>query len=573
MEKLHYEAGEFITGNVVFQKDQPMKIAFVRIGLLGEERVKALDDSKGSDKVKSKRMFEFTPVTIFGSKARQEAGESSYPFRVKVPENAAPSALVEGKYHIRYELLAEAGFPNSKDLLSTAQKVQIHATIPQAAERNEPVPAFTEKKSYKFKQLSLRCVTNKHLFLAGDSVELDLSIDNKTTKEISRLIITCEQKIKYQSRKDDSTIATLLITRPKLPIRASSSYQEVHHVELPASCQPTCKSANLQISYQINFLCEFQSGSSFSARMPILVARPREVASKTDERRESVPQVIHIESAAEIERQRQIEEEERQQREEEERQKALAAVQASATAAPAAPASAYSSLGPMPAPPQSQMPQHILDANPNLQSYSSGLQSPSQPPLLGHIPEFSSGSIARRQAPAAHPPAFVVAAAAAAATAATAATSTAVAAAPAASPSGAPVACIPPSVASGGPVYPYGHPIYYGGDLYEPRTIPLAGSTPAVESEASTVQMQQLQLQQQQQLAALQLQQQQLQQQQDFFSTPPVPSRANQPKLSTNSSGGVYPSLDNLVAPTGTGRYSLMSSSENVPPAYNPDAM
>lgn len=107
-------------------------------------------------------------------------------------------------------------------------------------------------------------------------MELDLSIENKTAKEIARLIITCEQKIKYQSRKDDSTIATLLVTRPKLPIRASSSYQEVHHIELPASCQPTCKTANLQISYQVNFLCEFQSGSNFSARMPILVARPRQ---------------------------------------------------------------------------------------------------------------------------------------------------------------------------------------------------------------------------------------------------------------------------------------------------------
>ena len=220
LNKDSWEIGETITGNVILRKDAAVAVESVKVRIVGQEWYRVTDsyDVPENKRSKSKIIFDTQWLTISSTpKAKEPAGESRYPIKIKLATDLSPSTNVLETARIYYEIQCEAhaGAPlvASKDLFI------LKALL------NEPVAAFVDKKTFFMKDpITLRCLPDKREYHTNDHIVLDLSVDNRSPKEITRIFVRLVSKLKYGSNKDSKNILTLEITKPKLPILSGQKF-------------------------------------------------------------------------------------------------------------------------------------------------------------------------------------------------------------------------------------------------------------------------------------------------------------------------------------------------------------
>merc|ERR1712232_392024 len=133
---------------------------------------------------------------------------------------------------------------------------------------------FTETKTWGLihkESLLIRSIPNKSKYEPKDIIKLDLNFDNKTKKEITRIITGVHRSLKYGKRTQDTCICEQEIPRNLLPIPSSSKFSEEISLELPGELEASSKSHYISLCYYISFKCEFDNGSDCIIKMPFSV--------------------------------------------------------------------------------------------------------------------------------------------------------------------------------------------------------------------------------------------------------------------------------------------------------------
>eukprot|EP01095_Lingulamoeba_sp_RSL-Kostka_P000784 TRINITY_DN1106_c0_g1_i1.p2 TRINITY_DN1106_c0_g1~~TRINITY_DN1106_c0_g1_i1.p2 ORF type:complete len:453 (-),score=182.97 TRINITY_DN1106_c0_g1_i1:62-1420(-) len=271
LDKYNWEAGEHITGKIIFNTDKELKISKVTLRLLCYEWIQITEsyDVPQHKRTKVKTIFDSHPILIHNQKRREPVGETTYPFSIKLPDESPPTINAPNQAKISYQLKGDLNFPNFPNAMCVSEIIVHHPLS------TDPPVAHTDKKSALFKgSIVLRAVPDKSCYVQDDDVELDLTIDNKTSKEIARIILSLERKMKYGPNKEQKSLKSIDITAPKLPIGPSSRYQEVINFQLPEKLVPTSKSNAIDIIYKLRIKNEFISGGEWSTYMPLVIGCP-----------------------------------------------------------------------------------------------------------------------------------------------------------------------------------------------------------------------------------------------------------------------------------------------------------
>ena len=145
--------------------------------------------------------------------------------------------------------------------------------------RNKDLPnTFVGKKAGgtiikgKESQILLRCVPSANYIVpGGDKFILNMSIKNNTSKLIPRVLIRLEKIVKIKKWENISVVAEA-DCRDK--ITKDSPFEQNVELDLKnvANIQPTCvHGKSLHITYQIQFVCEFEDGKQWTCKMPTMV--------------------------------------------------------------------------------------------------------------------------------------------------------------------------------------------------------------------------------------------------------------------------------------------------------------
>lgn len=120
-----------------------------------------------------------------------------------------------------YELSAELVFP-SKPSMHSSYPVFLRRPFP-----TDPALLFNDRKTFLLHPKSpilFRVRFEKPSYESGESVALDIAIDNQSYKQIERLVISVEEKIKYASLKAEALLSSTTIQQPRFPVAPQSKY-------------------------------------------------------------------------------------------------------------------------------------------------------------------------------------------------------------------------------------------------------------------------------------------------------------------------------------------------------------
>lgn len=214
-EKASYAPGETIRGVAVFTKDQPVKISGVTVQLLGHEWLKVTDsfDVPVAKRTKTKAFLDSSPIEI-EKKKKVDPGETRYNFELVLPDTAPATVDVHSTLKISYEIKVDILVPNGSSF-SASTAFHVKNLVP-----NVPPAAFFDKKTSMFKDVAtIRVIRDKQAYGSNESAALDVLIENKSGKDIYRIILALERQIQYGSNKENKFLVSQEVQSPRLPIQ------------------------------------------------------------------------------------------------------------------------------------------------------------------------------------------------------------------------------------------------------------------------------------------------------------------------------------------------------------------
>ena len=276
LENYNVKSGEDVEGELIFRKDQTVKICGLRIKVQGIE--KNNQPSSGGNEIDEKKrekiFYESNFQTLITNKTSLQAGDSNYEFKFRLPENLPPTvnhSYFEVKYEMQAEILFSKGSP-----VQGKSVFFVHPPEPAGLPNS-----FTEKKDKGLlskENVILRVTPDKNVYKPSNPISFDLTITNNTKKDVPRLIIGVERLLKYSKKSEDNILFQMEITKPKLPIPPSARFEDVISFNLPADLLPTVPKStftSFTISYFLSFKAELGSGSEFLFKMPLVIRRDR----------------------------------------------------------------------------------------------------------------------------------------------------------------------------------------------------------------------------------------------------------------------------------------------------------
>lgn len=210
------KAGEDLEGELIFRKDQAVKISGLRIKVQGIE--KNNQPSSGGNEIDEKKrekiFFESNYQNLVANKTTAQAGDSNFEFKIRIPENLPPT-VNHSYFEVKYEILAEILFSKGSPVLGKSA-FYLHPPEPTGLPNS-----FTEKKDKGLlskENLILRVTPDKNVYKSANPISFDLTITNNTKKDVPRLIIGVERLFKYSKKSEENILFQMEITKPKLPI-------------------------------------------------------------------------------------------------------------------------------------------------------------------------------------------------------------------------------------------------------------------------------------------------------------------------------------------------------------------
>ena len=213
LTKQNWEIGEQITGKILFRKDQPVKFSGIRARFIGIESVMM------DDKPKEKAVFDTEFVEV-STKGKAAVGDSVFPFQFTIPEGIPPSINVAGLASIKYEVRAQLLIKGHTVMITSELEVFIHQRMPA-----ELPLTHNDKKEWGLiykESLLLRVIPDKMMYNPGESIELDMTIDNKTKKDVSRILVGVSRSLKRVKHIEETFIVQIEIPRNLLPVDPSA---------------------------------------------------------------------------------------------------------------------------------------------------------------------------------------------------------------------------------------------------------------------------------------------------------------------------------------------------------------
>lgn len=211
LTKQNWEIGEQISGKILFRKNQTVKHNGIKARFVGRETF--TQASRDKDKI----VFDTECVSV-AEKGKTIEGDTVLPFTFTIPEGLPPSVNIPGVGIIKYEVTARL-LLKTGDITSDIE-VYIHKPTPSSL----PL-TYNDKKDWGLlskESLLLRCIPDKIMYLPGNTMELEMTIDNRTKKDVSRILVGIERTIKCGKQKDSTSITQIEIPRGVLPVDPST---------------------------------------------------------------------------------------------------------------------------------------------------------------------------------------------------------------------------------------------------------------------------------------------------------------------------------------------------------------
>lgn len=210
----HYLMGDEITGEIIFIKNQPVKVSAVKIFLVGTEWYQHTSTDIPAHKRSKTKVFCEEEFQVQLASKKIDAGETRFRFALRIPISTA-SNLDHPYAKVSHELRVEICFSGAPSTI-TIMPLGTHQIFPD-------LPPFTDKKATLFKDAYSIKVLRRASFLPGETVPLDIKLDNKSGKEISKMTLQLEQRFRIGSSKSPPRVlASTHISSPRIPIGPSS---------------------------------------------------------------------------------------------------------------------------------------------------------------------------------------------------------------------------------------------------------------------------------------------------------------------------------------------------------------
>ena len=309
LNKYNFNAGETIEGKVYLETTK--KILFtLKMKLVGTEAIFVIPNVNEKE---IKNPIVDNNVTVLSNSCMKK-GQAEIPFSMIIPFDSPPTLESANNFKIEYALVASLDLGGERILHS--KKIFIHQM------RNKDLPnTFVGKKASgkiikgKESQILLRCVPSSNFIVpGGDKYILNMYIKNNTSKLIPRVLIRLEKIVKIKKWENTSLVAEadcrekitkdspylfsisnifiyflifiilqfilylnfyyFILILHLINFLIGKSFEQNVELDLKNvnNIQPTCTHGKaLHITYQIQFVCEFEDGKQWSCKMPTTV--------------------------------------------------------------------------------------------------------------------------------------------------------------------------------------------------------------------------------------------------------------------------------------------------------------
>jgi len=266
IERRNYCTGETVSGVVNIDCAAWTKISSLRVLISGKE-----DCYIGTHEVKQRPVGAQTPITI-KKHSRLDPGIYSYPFEFAIPTNLQPSISSPGSFNTMYSLRVELRLSKYK-LIPFVDTYLLYIHKPAVKLLAPTFNAKLHRGVFRKHQTCLTCLPSSRTLQLYEPLKLDISIENQSRKNITRMIISLEKKVaKGKKHKEFSTVYQLgqmLHIAPEQYQNHIISFlvEEQVGLQIPASYQ----GHKVRVEYFIVFTLEFEGGGEWTSKMPMEV--------------------------------------------------------------------------------------------------------------------------------------------------------------------------------------------------------------------------------------------------------------------------------------------------------------
>lgn len=260
-----YCPGELLTGKVLLNISDRLRINSLRLSVKGDAKVNLLKD-KGSNEetiqahhVHASENYFHLDLAILNKEIEFiNVGNHEYPFSIKLSDNL-PSSFQHENGKIQYSIKAHIDIPWAFD-----KEVKKHFVIMAIVDLNEN-PGLNELKTvaedkylgfglFKSKPIKVTFTLEKTGFISGESVVYTANIQNETNKEIAYIKVILVQNCKF-TVKDESVTHSRKICQVEYGKRIGSKSAErwtFSNFVIPQVC-PTSNGecALIDVSYEL----------------------------------------------------------------------------------------------------------------------------------------------------------------------------------------------------------------------------------------------------------------------------------------------------------------------------------
>jgi hypothetical protein len=202
LAQLNHCVGDEVKGTIFLSSQSDFRVASLEVTLVGREEVQ-----HGAKKAQST----IRPTLMFKviNQAGFPAGSHVFPFALPIPPDTQPTVFCPGHFVAAYSLQADLKLTDgSSEVYAFYQDVCLHIPVPSGLP-----PAFVEKKQGRLLHhqecLTLRCIPSSSILQLGVPFSLDLSLQNDTRKEVSRVIVGLERTVHTGKSRKAKTLTVI----------------------------------------------------------------------------------------------------------------------------------------------------------------------------------------------------------------------------------------------------------------------------------------------------------------------------------------------------------------------------